>query len=76
MGSIGAQALVRIAFSAWFKTGLVLLDSCNPEQRCNAASGLQPLKPGKLASVLLLFESKKSKSRPESLVHPSKPLLV
>jgi hypothetical protein len=36
------------------------------------ASGFQPLKPGKVASVLPLFESKKSKTSPDPLVHLKK----
>ncbi|MBW4472581.1 MAG: hypothetical protein KME45_19745 [Stenomitos rutilans HA7619-LM2] len=46
-----------------------------PEQKCNVEWGFQPLKPGKLASVLPLSESKKSKTSPEPLVHPKKRVL-
>jgi hypothetical protein len=54
---------------------VIALVSCTPEQRCNEASGLQPLQRGKKAAVLLLFESFESNFSPTPLVHPKKRLL-
>jgi len=65
---MAVKALLRDASSAQLKTGLILLDSCNPEQRCNETVRVVASKNGQKDCCTTAFWVKKVQfqSRPTS----------